>query len=251
MPNATWVHPYKTSGASDPRVCGFDDMVLRMVKWHPSVHGVTSTYSELAASRIGQLINAPVVKGMVVHVDPVLLPADLSNRPTQPVTQPFHVGFTYAPGQDFRPEDYDKIKNTPALPAAAVHLAWLQIADQENHNQYLYQLEQVLPDKTTRKMNHFFIIDQAAICGHHDWSNAPLQPDAAYNLPPHLKERVPMDDIGVVLEDVMSLEEEEINSCFASYPDGWGITDDLVNKVTDFVLQRRDHLSDVLESNLL
>lgn len=219
VPNGTWVHTYALGGASDPRVCGFDDMVLRVVKWHPSIHGDTSTYSELAASRIGQLINAPVVRGIVVHVDPVLLPPELAGRPTQPITQPFHVGFTYAPGQDFRPEDYDKIKNTPALPAAAVQLAWLQIADQENHNQYLYQLEHVLPDRTTRKMNHFFIVDQAAVGGHHDWSNAHLQPDAPYNLPPHLKQRVSMDDIEPVLNDVMSLEEEAINSCFGSYPD--------------------------------
>ena len=69
------------------------------------------------------------------------------------------MGFTYAPGQDFSEADYANIQNTPALCAAAVELAWLQIADQENHNQYLYQLEQVLPDKTTRKMNHFVIVD--------------------------------------------------------------------------------------------
>jgi len=226
-------------------------MVLRVIKWHPPPLGLTSTYSELAASRLGQLIEAPVVRGAVVHVDPAQLPEELTTQAAQPITQPFHVGFTYSPGEDFRPEDYDKIENTPALPAAAIQLAWLQIADQEGHNQYLYQLEQVLPDKTTRKMNHFIVIDQAAICGHHDWSNQDLRPNTPYSLPPHLKVRVSIEDAEPILENVMSLGEEEIRSCFGSYPDGWGIEDHLVNKVTEFVLQRRDHLRDVLNSNLL
>ena len=251
IPNAAYVYPHPLPGASNPRVCDFDDMVLRVVKWHPSVHGLTSTYSELAASRLGQLIEAPVIRGTVTYVEPALLPPEMTSQAAQPVTQPFHVGFTYSPGEDFKEDDYAKIKNTPALPAAAVQLAWLQIADQEGHNQYLYQLEQVLPDKTTRKMNHFIIVDQAAICGAHDWSNAHLQPEAEYNLPPHLRSKVSLDDIEPVLEDVMSLKEEDIRSCFNSHPSDWGITDDLVAKVTDFVLERRDHLSDVLERNLV
>ena len=251
MPNSTLVHPHALPGVTKARVGDFDDMVLRVIKWHPPPLGLTSTYSELAASRLGQLIEAPVVRGAVVHVDPAQLPEELTTQAAQPITQPFHVGFTYSPGEDFRPEDYDKIENTPALPAAAIQLAWLQIADQEGHNQYLYQLEQVLPDKTTRKMNHFIVIDQAAICGHHDWSNQDLRPNTPYSLPPHLKVRVSIEDAEPILENVMSLGEEEIRSCFGSYPDGWGIEDHLVNKVTEFVLQRRDHLRDVLNSNLL
>lgn len=60
-----------------------------------------------------------------------------------------------------------------------------------------------------------------------------------------------MEDAKPVLEDVMSLGEEEIVSCFGSYPDGWGIEDHHVDKVTEFILQRRDHLGDVLSNNLL
>lgn len=66
VPNAVYVFPHALPGASNPRVCDFDDMVLRVVKWHPSIHGLTSTYSELVASRLGQLIEAPVVRGMVM-----------------------------------------------------------------------------------------------------------------------------------------------------------------------------------------
>lgn len=249
VPNATLVHAYQLPGASNPRVCDFDDMTLRVVKWHPSGHGFTATYSELVASRLGQLIEAPVVRGTVVYVEPDLLPPEL----TAQMVQPFHVGFTYSQGKGFRADDYAQIKNTMSLPAAAVQLAWLQIEDQEgeDHNQYLYQLEQVLPDKTTRKMNHFIVVDQAAICGTHDWSDATPQPNAPYNLPSHLKSRVSMDAMEPVLETVMSLDEEEIRSCFGSYPAGWDIKDHHVNKVTEFVLERRDHLADVLRNNLV
>jgi hypothetical protein len=253
VPNATLVHTYQLPGASNPRVCDFDDMTLRVVKWHPSAHGLTATYSELVASRLGQLIEAPVVRGTVVYVEPELLPPELTTQAAHPVTQPFHVGFTYSPGKGFRSDDYAQIKNTMSLPAAAVQLAWLQVEDQEgeDHNQYLYQLEQVLPDKTTRKMNHFIVVDQAAICGTHDWSTATPQPSALYNLPSHLKSRVSMEAMEPVLDNVMSLDEEEIRSCFSSYPDGWDIKDHHINKVTEFVLERRDHLADVLRNNLV
>lgn len=247
VPNATWVHAYQLpNGGSAPRVCDFDDMVLRVVKWHPSNHGFTSTYSELVASRLGQLIEAPVIRGAVVYVEPDLLPQEVAGR----VTQSFHVGFKYSLGRNFSEKDYAKIENTPALPAAAVQLAWLQVADQEHHNQYLYQLEQVLPDKTTRKMNHFILLDQAAICGSHDWRGMTLKPDDAYNLPPHLKGKVSMDDVEPIVEHLKSIKEEDIKSCFDSHPDSWDITPELVEKVTEFVLSRRDHLNDILRGNL-
>jgi hypothetical protein len=126
VPNAQCLFPEVfPDGASQPRACDFDDMALRLVKWQPSVHGLTATYSELAASRLGQLIAAPVIRGTIVYVDPTLLSESLAQR----LPQPFHVGFTFAPGQNFRETDYTQIKNVARLPAAAVQLAWLQIAD--------------------------------------------------------------------------------------------------------------------------
>jgi hypothetical protein len=248
VPNATWVHPYSLSnGGSDPRVCDFDDMVQRVVKWHPSNHGFTATYSELISSRLGQLIEAPIVRGTVVYVDRRLLPPEVAGR----VGQPYHLGFTYSAGRNFSEADYANIQNPPALPAAAVLLAWLQVADQESHNQYLYQLERVLPDRTTRKMNHFILVDQAAICGTWDWRDADLQPDAAYDLPPHLKSRVSMDDLEPVVETLSSIEEQDVRTCLDAYPDGWGITPEHVDKITGYLLDRRNHLGDVLRSNLV
>jgi hypothetical protein len=171
VPNATWVSPVATGGgASAPRTCDFDDKVLRHVKWHPSNHGLTSTYSELVASRIGLLFGAPVLRGVVVYVAMEKLPSEIKAR----VSQPYHLGFVYSPGKDFVEDDYKSIRNTAALPAAAVLLTWLQVGDQVGHNQYLFQLERVFPDKTTEKMNDFLLIDLAAICGVHDWSGHPL-----------------------------------------------------------------------------
>lgn len=248
IPNATLVLPTAlTDGGSQPRFCDFDDEVIRLIKWHPSGHGFTATYSELVASRLGQLIEAPVVRGTVVYVDPNLLPPEVAGN----VSQQFHVGFTYMEGQNFSDADYGKVENQLSLPRAAVQLAWLQMGDQEGHNQYLYRTEQILPDNTRRKKNHFIVIDQAAIYGTHDWSAADLQPDSAYNLPAPLKNRVAWDSVEPILEELRSIEEGEIRACFNSHPEAWGITDQLVDKVTDFVLERRNHLDDVLRDNLI
>lgn len=238
--------PQGEAGASGAQFCDFDDEIIRLCKWHPSVHGLTATYSELVASRLGQLIEAPVVRGTIVYVDPDLLP-----EPQGGEVQPFHVGFTHLDGQDFSEADYDAIDNKVALPRAAVQLAWLQIEDQQGHNQYLYRTEQVLPDSTRRKKNEFVIIDQAAMCGAHDWSAQDLQPAAAYTLPASLVSRIAMEDVEPVLEELGTVDEDEIRSCFDSHPDGWGITDSLVDKASEFVLERREHLEGVLRANLL
>jgi hypothetical protein len=248
VPNATYVHRHSLpNGGSAPRVCDFDDLVLRLVKWHPSSHGLTSSYSELVASRLGQLIDAPVIRGTVVYVDPELLPlGQLAGR-----DQPFHVGFTYLPGQNFQEDDYLSIGNSSALPAAAVQLAWLQIGDQEGHNQFLARLEQVLPDKTTRKLNQFIIVDQASMCASHNWSTLELNsPQASYRLPRHLGRRLSMPAVEPVIADVQALDSDTIRACFEDFPPEWGITREMVDKVASFVLRRRQHLSDILRADL-
>ncbi len=238
--------PTGEPGASGARFWDFDDEIIRLVKWQPSIHGKTSTYSELVASRLGQLLDAPVIRGTVVHIDPELLPPEVADKGAQP----FHVGFAYLEGGDFRDSDFDQIDNKLALPRAAVQLAWLQIADQEGHNQYLYRTERFLPDGTRRKTQRFIVIDQAAMCGSHDWSSQDLQPDSGYMLPASLRNRVDMKSVRPILEELSSVEEEDIRACFDSRPDSWEIPDELANKATDFVLERRQHLETILKSNL-
>ena len=77
------------------------------------------------------------MRGTVVYIDSDLLPQELQDKGAQP----FHVGFTHLEGQDFTEADYDAIDNKLSLPRAAVQLAWLQIEDQQGHNQYLYRLK--------------------------------------------------------------------------------------------------------------
>ena len=199
------------------------------------------------ASRIAQLIEAPFIRGTIVYVDLALLPTGVGDH----LAQPFHVGFTYAPGQNFREDDYDRIENAAALPAAAVHLAWLQVGDQRSHNQYLYQPVQVLPDKSTRKMNHFILIDQAQLCGTFDWSSTSLgRPDKSYDLPPHMKTRVSMDGVEPVIERIRHIDENSIRSCFYQYPESWNIGREMAAKMADYLVIRRDHLAEVLRANL-
>lgn len=249
VPNAMYLFPQTfPNGGSAPRVCEFDDFTLRLVKWHPSSHGKTATYSELAASRIAQLFEAPVIRGTIVYVDLQLLPDEISNR----ISQSFHVGFTYCPGENFREADYGRIENSSVLPAAAVQLAWLQVNDQANHNQYFSALEQVLPDKTTRKMNQFVLIDQAFICGSRDWTKDALdQPNSSYKLPPHLSSRVSMSDVRPVIEAVRAIKEETILSCFGTYPDTWGLSADEVEKAASYIIKRRGFLEDILRESLV
>jgi len=248
IPNATWVNPVATSGgASAPRTCDFDDKVLRHVKWHPSNHGITSTYSELIASRIGLLFGAPVLRGMVIHVDLAKLPADLRGR----ISQPYHLGFAFSPGKDFRESDYAAIKNISALPAAVVLLAWLQVADQMSHNQYLFQLERVLPDKSTEKLNDFLLIDLAAICGAHDWSSQTLDNHkVAYTLPPHLASRVKFKDVEPIIGAIKDIPEDQIRRCLSDYPQDWSIRADLISKLGDFIIGRRAEVEQIVKGQL-
>ena len=100
-------------------------------------------------------------------------------------------------------------------------------------------------------MNHFILIDQAAICGAHDWTNADLSNVAApYILPPHMKKQIAFSDVEPLVEEIKLLAEEDIHACFDSCPDEWAITDVMVNKATEFLVKRRAHLAKVLQDSL-
>jgi hypothetical protein len=100
-------------------------------------------------------------------------------------------------------------------------------------------------------MNHFILIDQAALCGTHDWTTADLSDAAAaYNLPPHLGAQFHFSEVEPVVDRVIAIPEADIRACFESFPDGWGITPDMIDKVTEFLMKRRAHLKDVLRRTL-
>jgi hypothetical protein len=161
----------------------------------------------------------------------------------------FHVGFTYLHGGNFRPEDYGAIKNRGALPAAAVQLAWLGIGDQVGHNQYLWNAEQILPDGTTRKMTHFFLVDQAQMFGTWDWTKGTGDPAAPYQLPDHLCRQFEYAHVEAVVERVRRLDESAVADCFSGFPRQWSIEPSHVGDAQRHLLERREHLSDILRAN--
>jgi hypothetical protein len=185
VPNAVLGLPGKpANGGSQPRFYDFDDGVTRLVKWHPSPHGSKPCYNELIASRLGQLIDAPILRGVVVYVADEIIPPDHKAEAAKPG---FHFAMTRMIGENFVPPGhYDDIANKSELPAAGLHLSWLAIGDQQGHNQYLQRLEYEehgVPKKTKR----FRLIDMGQMFGNFNWTAANLaNVHTLYQLPPHL-----------------------------------------------------------------
>ena len=250
VPNATEVLPVNLqNGGSKPRVCKFDDKVSQLVKWHPSIHGLTATYSELVASRLGQLINAPVIRGAIVRVAKDLLPPGID----QMVDQEFHIGFTYVNGKNFTFQDYPGLANGGSLPSAAVLLAWLHMGDHDHHskNKFMRQFQSEDNEGETINIKEFVLIDLSAIYGLDDWNSCLFgSPEKEYVLPQHFCERINLDDASAVVQQVVGLEEEEIISCLDFYPDEWRINAEAVKRLAGFLLDRRRHLNDIVCKNL-
>ena len=127
------------NGGSNPRFYDFDDGVARLVKWCPSPHGSKPCLNELVASRLGQLVGAPIPRGGVVYVPDEVIPPEHRGVGGKPG---FHFGVARMEGENFIPAShYNEIANDSELPFAAVFLTWLVVGDQEGHYQYLQRLE--------------------------------------------------------------------------------------------------------------
>jgi hypothetical protein len=99
VPNATLGLPGKPiDGGSQPRFYEFDDAVTRLVKWSPSPHGNKACFNELVASRLGQLIDAPILRGIIVYVSDEIIPMDHRAEGAKPG---FHFAVTRMPGENF------------------------------------------------------------------------------------------------------------------------------------------------------
>jgi hypothetical protein len=130
VPNATFGLPGKSpNGGSQPRFYEFDDGVTRLVKWSPSPHGTKACFNELVASRLGQLIDAPILRGIVVYVPDEIIPAEHRVEAAKPG---FHFAMTRMLGENFvAPGHYAEIANSSELPAAAVHADTVSIANDD------------------------------------------------------------------------------------------------------------------------
>lgn len=197
---------------------------MRLVKWHPCPHGLKACFNELVASRLGQLIDSPILRGGVVYVPDDIIPPD-----HRPIGQPgFHFAVTRMQGQNFVPaQHYSEIENSSQLAAAAVHLTWLHVEDQHGHNQFLQRLETGGPNPAPRESRILRLIDMGFMYAQPNWDARTLAalPDR-YALPAHLSEKLTMPLIDAVLSDLSAVPEVEIRSCFSDVPDEWGVSTD-------------------------
>jgi hypothetical protein len=166
VPNATVPFRGKPpGGGSHPRFYAFDDQVIRIVKWHPSPHGQKACYNELVASRLGQLIGAPILRGCVVFVPDDVIPAD---HRAIGAREGFHFAVTRMDGEDFVPaKHYAEITNMAILPSAAVQLAWLHVQDQVGHNQFM---ENAVDPAAGHLLKLFRLVDMGAMLGSWNWT---------------------------------------------------------------------------------
>jgi hypothetical protein len=224
VPNAILGLPGKpANGGSQPRFYEFDDGVTRLVKWSPSPHGAKACFNELVASRLGQLIDAPILRGIVVYVPDEIIPDDHRKEAAKPG---FHFGVTRMIGENFvAPGHYTEIDNSSELPAAAVHLAWLDVGDQQGHNQFLQRLERE-EGGVLKKTKHFKLIDMGQMFGNFSWTDASVAVvHAGYQLPTHLVPHLTKAKLGPAIDQLQKISDGDILECFQDCPTTWGISD--------------------------
>jgi hypothetical protein len=245
VPNAVMGFPGRPrDGGSRPRFYHFDDDVTRLVKWHPSVQGPKACYNELVASRLGQLIGAPILRGVVVYVPDAIIPAD---HRADGATAGFHFAATMMEGDNFLPtQHYGEIENSSQLPSAAVHLAWLNVGDQQSHNQFLQRRDARPggPGKTVR----FMLIDMRFMFGGPAWVGSTLQPHTSYALPPHLADKLTLAKLQPTLDALRGAPDAAIRDCFESRPAEWNITDQDVAQGIAVAIHGRDRIDEIIKA---
>ena len=232
------------NGGSHPRFYHFDDDVTRLVKWHPSRHGVKACYNELVASRLGQLIGAPILRGITVFVADEIIPPD---HRADGASAGFHFATTMMEGDNFVPaQHYGEIENLSQLPAAAVHLAWLAIGDQAGHNQFLQRREPRVggPGKTVR----FMLIDMGFMFGGPTWSAGSLKEHNSYSLPGHIADKVTIGKLQPAIEELNKVTDDAIRECFESRPEEWAVSDDDVRAGIAVALGARRRIESIVKS---
>jgi hypothetical protein len=224
VPNATLGLPGRpVNGGSKPRFYEFDDGVTRLVKWSPSPHGNKACFNELVASRLGQLIDAPLLRGIVVYVAAEIIPAD---HAADGATAGFHFAVTRMLGENFvAPAHYTEIENGSELPAAAVHLAWLAVGDQQGHNQYLQRIE-IEEHGVVKKTKRFKLIDMGQMFGNFSWTAGSVaNVHTTYQLPGHMIPHLSKAKLAPTIEQLTNLQDSIIEACFQECPAGWGVPD--------------------------
>ena len=123
------------------------------------------------------------------------------------------------------PGHYADIENSSELPAAAVHLAWLAIGDQQGHNQYLQRLEYEDQHGVSKRTKRFRLIDMGQMFGDFNWTPANVtNVHTTYQLPAHLVDHLTRANLASVLNQLTQVSNGLIEECFQDCPDTWGIS---------------------------
>ncbi len=248
VPNATLGFPGKpANGGSEPRFYDFDDGVVRLVKWHPSRHGSKPCLNELVASRLGQLLDAPILRGCVVYVPDAVIPAE---HRAIGAAQGFHFGVARMEGENFVPAShYSEIANSAELPYAAVFLTWLAVGDQESHNQYLHRVEERDAAGQVRTTKRFQLIDMGQMFGDFNWRAETLAPiPGAYKLPTHLAANLTLAQLTPALSNLMAIDQADIRTCFDDWPASWAIPEPDRQAAIERLLNSRERVEQMLKT---
>jgi hypothetical protein len=232
------------NGGSKPRFYEFDDGVARLVKWHPSIHGPRVCFNELVASRLAQLIDVPLLRGCVVYVSDVVIPADQKEF----AKEGFHFAVYKMKGSNYLPDTHQPIIcNADEFPLAATYLAWLQVADQEGHNQYKQEIEDPNDPKNTSyryrlaDMGFTFGVGNTA-----NWTAATLGKSVGYTLPNHLAKHLTADQLAKVINEIEKIPESDVRACFDDIPIEWGLAPADVLAATEWILAARANLKPLI-----
>ena len=234
VPNATSLLE-RADGTADPYFCDFDDGVTRIVKWHritEPFHGAKSCFNELVASRLGRLIDAPVVRGTVVFVSD-------SNVP-KPQEAGFHFGSARMPGFDVRQLAGNDnhapvgpflvaIANGFQFAAAATLLAWLRVQDHVNagppmtdHASCVFIEERNYRACQPIKLYRLIDFDGAFGTGHWGEPGTGLPAvSSPHILPPYLHALIDSETLRPEFERLRTVSEAAIEACFDDIPSNW------------------------------
>jgi hypothetical protein len=253
VPHAIKILPERAErqgGTSTPRFCECDDGITRLVRWHKpgpkglyrTSHGPKSCFNEFVASRLGGLIDAPVLRADVVYVPRVVITPQEAALGAVPG---FHCGAQKMEGRDFATKLPDgrysylpisKIANTSQLTAAAVLLAWLRIEDYamdagservpkwDNSVFFESRIE------NGTEIERYVLVDlenafETAEWSYREWGRRTLcDPKHEHVLPEHLKrhlETLSEETRNAAFQKLGALDEAAIRECFSSYPEEW------------------------------
>ena len=93
----------------------------------------------------------------------------------------FHYGMAFMKGENYKPPlHHDTLDNRGEIPSAAVLLSWLQIGDQEGHNQYLHRVTHEPDGSPAAPKNYFRLVDMGQMFGDFNWTAAGIAGEAVH-----------------------------------------------------------------------